>query len=58
VACAACDERWHRVGNLSEYERQAVESRPCPCCGAYTLTCREPATRPTHQRFRVRPQAA
>ena len=42
VSCASCDLRWDRVGNMSEYERQAVESHPCPRCGAYTLSCREP----------------
>ena len=33
---------WHRVGHPSDFEKQAIESRPCPQCGAYTLTCRDP----------------
>jgi hypothetical protein len=43
VTCAACELRWNRVGNLTEYERQAIESQPCPGCGSYTLSCRVPA---------------
>jgi len=27
---------------ISLYEQQAVESCPCPHCGAYTLCCQEP----------------
>jgi hypothetical protein len=42
VTCAACGQAWKRVGTISEYERQAVESQPCPTCGGYTLGCREP----------------
>ena len=44
VACAKCGLRWKRpepMSPISEYERQTVESRPCPGCGAYTLSCRE-----------------
>ncbi len=50
VGCAGCERRWDRVGNYSEYERQAVESRPCPGCGGYTLVCREPQPRPATRR--------
>ena len=42
VACAGCGIQWHRVGKASEFECQAIESQPCPKCGGYTLTCREP----------------
>ena len=45
VRCVSCAHRWNLVGNWSEYERQAIESRPCPKCGAYTLCSPEP-TRP------------
>jgi len=38
------------MGNFSEYERAAIESRPCPCCGAYTLTCPEPKATPRVRR--------
>ena len=37
VACAKCGLRWKRpepMSPISEYERQTVESRPCPGCGA------------------------
>jgi hypothetical protein len=30
------------ANNFSLYEQQAVESCPCPRCGAYTLCCHEP----------------
>ena len=42
VACGACGFGWHRAGIASVYERQAIESRPCPGCGLYALACREP----------------
>lgn len=45
VCCGSCNHRWNLVGSFSEYERQAIESRPCPKCGAYTLSSPEP-TRP------------
>lgn len=45
VCCGSCKHRWNLVGSFSEYERQAIESRPCPKCGAYTLNSPEP-TRP------------
>jgi hypothetical protein len=47
LTCGSCHLSWHRVGNFSEHERGAIESRPCPRCGAYTLGCREskPAAR-------------
>lgn len=51
------------VGSWSEYERQAIESRPCPKCGAYTLNSPEP-TRPTgrkvmfNRRVRLQPARA
>ena len=41
VVCAGCGIQWHRVGKASEFECQSIESRPCPQCGGYTLTCRE-----------------
>lgn len=43
VKCETCDHGWTRDGAWSEYERQAIESRPCPRCGAYTLASPEPA---------------
>jgi hypothetical protein len=42
VVCAGCGIQWHRVGAASDFEKQTIESRPCPQCGGYTLTCREP----------------
>ena len=47
VTCGSCAFVWKRTGGLSDYERQALESRPCPVCGAYTLTCSDPRPNPT-----------
>lgn len=55
VGCASCDLTWKRAGGLTDYERQAIESRPCPACGAYTLTCTSP--RPTPARRETRDAA-
>jgi hypothetical protein len=52
VACGACGFGWHRAGVGSDYERQAVESRPCPGCGLYALACREPKPVPRKGRRR------
>lgn len=42
ILCKACGYNWKLAGNWSDFERQAAESRPCPCCGSYTLTSPEP----------------
>lgn len=42
VTCAKCQHAWTLVGNWSEYEREAIESRPCPKCQSYTLSSPEP----------------
>ena len=47
VCCESCEHRWNLVGHWSEYERQAIESRPCPECGAYTLSSPEPTRQPS-----------
>ncbi len=48
IACASCDHNWDLEGFWSEYERQEIESRPCPCCGSYTLKSPEPKA-PKHR---------
>jgi hypothetical protein len=45
IVCETCQRLWAVVGTLSFYERQAMEGRPCPQCGAYTLTCEDPPPR-------------
>lgn len=45
VTCGACNHTWKIVGNWSVYEREAIESRPCPECAAYTLKSPEPESR-------------
>lgn len=41
IHCEVCERTWSVVGQLSFYERQALESQPCPQCGAYTLFCED-----------------
>ena len=41
VSCAACGRAWKMVVGNSVYERQALESKPCPHCGSCTLICAE-----------------
>ncbi|HEY7156030.1 MAG TPA: hypothetical protein VH575_18850 [Gemmataceae bacterium] len=43
IKCASCGREWLAAAPFSLYEQQAVESCPCPHCGAYTLCCREPS---------------
>ncbi|HEY1187594.1 MAG TPA: hypothetical protein VGE74_08040 [Gemmata sp.] len=52
VTCGSCAFAWKRTGGLSDYERQAIESRPCPGCGAYTLSCSEPRPKPARRETR------
>jgi adenine-specific DNA methylase len=47
VSCGSCGHSWMLAGNWSAYEREAVESRPCPACGAYTLKSPEPEKKAT-----------
>jgi rRNA maturation endonuclease Nob1 len=42
VRCQDCGHAWKLVGHWSHYEREAIESRPCPSCGAYALASPEP----------------
>ncbi|MGL6095790.1 MAG: hypothetical protein ACRC7O_08360 [Fimbriiglobus sp.] len=53
VSCGSCGHSWTLAGNWSVYEREAVESRPCPCCSAYTLKGGDKA-RPKKPRFTAR----
>jgi hypothetical protein len=41
IACESCERLWTIACSLSLYEQQAMESRPCPHCGAYTLSCQD-----------------
>jgi hypothetical protein len=43
ISCGACGHDWQVATAFSLYEQQAVESSPCPGCGAYTLHLHEPA---------------
>ncbi|MGL6073092.1 MAG: hypothetical protein ACRC8S_02905 [Fimbriiglobus sp.] len=42
IICHSCEDHFKFTGNWSEYERESLESRPCPTCQAYTLSCPEP----------------
>jgi hypothetical protein len=50
VACHSCGDSWQLAGTWSAYERDAMESRPCPHCDAYTLSSPEPTTAPARRR--------
>jgi hypothetical protein len=39
IVCDSCERLWSIACQFSLYEQQAMESRPCPHCGAYTLSC-------------------
>src|SRR5205085_838177 len=39
VVCQSCGRGWSFARPRTVYERQALESCPCPRCSAYTLTC-------------------
>ncbi len=41
IVCETCERTLSAARVLSLYEQQALESRPCPHCGAYTLACHE-----------------
>jgi hypothetical protein len=45
ITCVSCGQTWTVAHTFSIYEQQAVESCPCPDCGAYTLCCHDPAER-------------
>jgi hypothetical protein len=50
ITCRSCNHQWKVVGNWSDYEREAMESRPCPHCAAYTLSSPEPTPKPTRRK--------
>ncbi|HWY87691.1 MAG TPA: hypothetical protein VNX28_13245 [Gemmataceae bacterium] len=41
IVCESCERLWSVACSLTVYEQQAMESRPCPHCGAYTLCCQD-----------------
>jgi MinD superfamily P-loop ATPase len=52
ISCETCGRSWAVASPYSVYEQQAVESCPCPHCGACTLCCPDPAQRTPQQRAR------
>jgi uncharacterized protein CbrC (UPF0167 family) len=45
ISCDSCERLWTLDCALSIYEQQSLEARPCPHCGAYTLTVHEASLR-------------
>jgi len=41
IVCRSCGRRWDYGGPVSDYGREAVETRPCPGCGCCTLAANE-----------------
>lgn len=40
VECQGCGFKWNLDREVSLYEREHIESQPCPTCGRVTLACR------------------
>lgn len=53
ISCDSCERDWRARSAFTVYERQALESRPCPHCGAYTLCFHEPDDRGPKPRRRA-----
>ena len=45
IHCPACERRWPVGANVTDFERQALESAPCPACGRHVLKCVPVATK-------------
>jgi hypothetical protein len=45
ISCDSCERIWSMSTSFTLYAQQALESCPCPHCGAYTLACHDPAWR-------------
>lgn len=56
ITCETCARHWAVATPYTVHEQQAVESCPCPDCGAYTLSCPDPDEReqakPQRRRWR------
>ena len=57
IRCEKCGYAWDVDRPVSVYERQNIETRPCPGCGTHTLSCRDiiPLFRRRGYRRRVAP---
>ncbi|HEY2783643.1 MAG TPA: hypothetical protein VGJ05_01600 [Fimbriiglobus sp.] len=42
IVCQSCGRRWDYQGPVSDYGREALETRACPACGCCTLATHEP----------------
>lgn len=38
IMCESCEQQWTADHSYSMYEQEMLESRPCPECGACTLS--------------------
>jgi hypothetical protein len=50
ILCLSCKFSWKRLSVISDLERLALESGPCPNCAAYTLVCISTNSSPDHPR--------
>src|ERR1700722_18944492 len=41
IFCESCEREWPLTRTLSFFEKQSLESKPCPNCGACTLACHD-----------------
>jgi uncharacterized protein CbrC (UPF0167 family) len=58
ISCDSCERLWTLGCALSIYEQQSLEARPCPHCGAYTLSVHMPEVMIRASKTRVRNAAA
>ena len=52
VRCESCGYSWDVARPVSVYERQDIETRPCPGCGSQTLSCRDAQVPPGRRGYR------
>jgi len=56
ICCELCKSQWTRLTGGSEFERQAVESQPCPRCESYTLSVVPPPETKSRRLHRTSPE--
>jgi hypothetical protein len=58
IQCSTCGFHCTRTGGASFYERQTMESRPCPRCAACTLCVSGPKSQKLPRRLFIQEKRA